>query len=255
MVLGAHRNLAKSAICAVAFCIFSAPALAEPRVLTVDYVVAHIAELHGKTIQLRGEINECESLDCAICSDGTATSSCLGLSLYADRAGRNAIEELYRFATVTIEARIDAACALGYDPARGRVPGEIFFCTDRAPDVVAARVLRVEKRRSATEGRFSMYGGWPLRPATDQEGDPILAAWKTQQQRLYPDEPATEVAVFRIAVEDRYRTDTGYRLCVCLKDSCSGKWPSKSGQMVHSPGNPYECHRADQSQTDWIFSF
>jgi hypothetical protein len=244
-----------AAMCGIALSVVATQPFAETRVLTVDYVHANIAKLHGKTVRLRGQVNNCESLTCSICTSAAKEADCLPLSLYSDPAGRSEIEALYRFATITVDARINAACELGYDPANGRKPGELIVCTDRGSAVEEARVVSVDQRRAATEGRFDMYEGEPLQPATAEEGGPIIAGWRAQQKQLYPDEGAREIAVFRVSPEGRFGADAGYRLCVCRQDSCQGKWPSMSGQLIHSPGNPYECARADQVQAGWVFSY
>jgi len=244
-----------AAMCGIAAGALVTQAFGEPGVLTVDYVHANIAKLHGMTLRLRGQVNNCESLTCNICTSAAKDADCLPLSLYSDRAGRSDVERLYRFATITVEARIDATCELGYDPSKARMPAEIVACTDRGSAVEDARVLSVDQRRAATEGRFDMYEGEPLQLATAREVGPIVVSWQAQQKRLYPDKSAREVAVFRVPSAGRDDTDTGFRLCVCREDSCVGKWPSMSGQLIQSPGNPYECLRADQFQANWVFSY
>ena len=231
---------------------------ADPPVLSVAYVGAHIGELHGKTVRLRGEVNNCESLTCSICDEGGRDAVCLPLDLWSDAAGRGLTEELYRFATVTIDARIDATCTLGYDPDRGRAPSkdEVVVCTDRSSAVEEARVVRVDRRRSATKGRFDAYEGYSLRRASEGEERPIIQAWAAQQRRLYPSDQANmAMAVFVEAAEGRQAGDAGYRLCVCRIDGCDGAWPSKSGEFVRSPGNPYFCMRVDRYAADWVFSY
>ena len=57
---------------------------ADPPVLSVAYVGAHIGELHGKTVRLRGEVNNCESLTCSICDEGGRDAVCLPLDLWSD---------------------------------------------------------------------------------------------------------------------------------------------------------------------------
>lgn len=235
----------------------TAPALAAARkVFTVDYVQARLQSLHGKTVRVQGQMNNCQSLTCSICVDASEDAVCLPISFEADnyRAG-DLIEETYRFATITVEAKINATCALGFDPSErsSRSPDEIIVCTDRSRALTGARVLSVDVRRSAAEGRFDAYGGDPLAPPSADQRAQVLDGWKAWRKRMAPwGDNELEVEVF---AAPPYAKDgeSGLALCVCLDDSCKGKWPTMSGHFTGSPGNPYDCWRAELYEGGWVF--
>ncbi|MDO9223263.1 MAG: hypothetical protein Q7U20_06070 [Caulobacter sp.] len=232
------------------------PAWAAQRVFTVSQVEANLRSLHGKTVRVQGQMNNCESLTCSICVDGDEDAVCLPISFLADSdQTRSLIELTYRFATIAVEARIDATCQLGFDPSErsSRSPDEIIVCTDRSQALVDARVLSVHVRRSATAGRFDMYEGEPLSAPSPEQRVGILAGWDTWQKRmaLRPrDDDEIEVFVGAPYPEDQ---ESGLALCICREDSCKGKWPTKSGHFTWSPGNPYDCWRAELYGDRWVF--
>lgn len=231
-----------------------AEAQASEAVRTVADVSDHIVALHGKTVRLQGQMDECMSLVCSICTDDGASATCLGISLQADSpAARAMVEELYRFATITVDARVDATCSANYDPSKGRIPGEVVVCTDRATTLMDARVVAVDFRRSATEGRFDDYSGSPMAVVAAEESAPVIAAWRSQQAPG-PHAASAQVKLFSQVRDTPAEATSGYVVVVCREDSCDGRWPKTFGQCIRSPGNPYECVRAKPLATEWVFS-
>ena len=173
-----------------------------PLVYSIDYVKAHLKELHGRHVRVHGQINECASLTCLICTGPEATATCLPISIAAGEPARKSdddvegsrreerssdlIETLYRFATVTADVTVDATCELGYDPTKASDQNETIVCTDRSNALDDAHIVSVDVRRSATEGRFDAYEGAPLRDATNVEARPVLNAWIKQWRALNP---------------------------------------------------------------------
>ncbi len=237
-----------------------------PPVLSVDYVSAHLKELHGRNIRIQGQINECVSLTCLICSSGAKDAVCLPFSLWsepypvreddiegsarASRAG-SLIEEIYRFATVTADARVDATCELGYNPDKPD-PNETIVCTDRSSAIEDARVVSVDVRRAATEGSFSEYGGDALRPATEDERGPITKSWLATLKHFDPTSTSRMIEVL-VRPADKQRQNPEFAVCACRSDNCSGRWPKRTGEFLLSPANPYYCYSADKFATDWTF--
>src|SRR5688572_2862424 len=55
--------------------------------LTVAEVKAQLKRLHGRSVRVRGQMNECWSLTCKLCTEGPADAAgrvCLGLSFATD---------------------------------------------------------------------------------------------------------------------------------------------------------------------------
>jgi hypothetical protein len=237
-------------------------------VYEIDYVKAHLAELHGKTIRVHGQINECSSLTCLICTGPNDQAICLPFSIATgeplrksdnDREGfqkeeraSDLIERLYRFATVTAEVTVDATCELGYDPSKGKDPNETIVCTDRSNALDEARIIRVDVRRSATEGRFDQYEGLSLRDSTATEGQPILEAWSEHWRAQNPKDRPKQTKVLMDKPDVTYGY-SGIILCICLANDCTGRWPTRTGHLIESPGNPYRCYLATQYRNDWSF--
>jgi len=225
--------------------------------------------LHGKTIRVQGQIDECISLDCQLCTDGSREATCLPFSLWSGKfpeyekdpdgwkralRAQDMVEELYRFATVTADAWIDATCELGYDPAKGRDPNETIVCTDRSSAIEDARVVSVDVRRAATEGRFDAYEGEPLRQPTNSERKRITDGWLARELKLDSHAKPRQVEVFIFQVGQTPK-DSEIVACECLDDDCRGRWPTKEGHVwIESPANPYRCELVSQLSTNWTFT-
>lgn len=234
--------------------------------MTVAYVKQHIGELHGQTIRMRGEVNNCTSLTCKICDGPSEQDACLGLDLFADsRSASYLVEELYRFATITIDARIDASCEVNYDPDqfRSKVDSDkaaarqerqvVVICTDRASSVMDARVVRVDARKPATQGRFNMYTGEALIEASSEQLGRVRAflnqlPWNDEddntQLKLFIDSEPLEKG---IAEE--------YIFCECHEDDCTGQWPTMAHHAyTRTPANPYRCAYITRVGEVWVIS-
>lgn len=233
-----------------------APAVVAP--MTVAYVEQHIRELHGQTVRMRGEMNNCTSLTCSICDGQREEDACLGISLHADSDdARYLVEELYRFATITIDARIDGSCELGYDPdmppSNDPDRDVVVVCTDRASSVEDARVIRVDARKPATDGRFDMYEGEPLTVAPSEELDAVLRLGKDGGWFYEEDQDRN---LWRLFADPEPLTDgASFILCRCAEDDCTDRWPAMSGRATtRSPANPYYCQYVSRIGEAWVFS-
>lgn len=235
--------------------------------MTVAYVKQHIGDLHGRTIRMRGEVNECMSLTCKICDDPAEEDVCLGLDLFADsQAASYLVEELYRFATITIDARIDASCEVRYDPDVFRSKSEsdkaaatqherqtFTVCTDRASSVMDARVIRVDARKAATQGRFDRYTGEALSEASTEQLGHVKAF--LNQLPWHDEDDDTQLKLF----VDPEPLETGiaeqYILCECLEDNCTGRWPTMTHHAsTRTPANPYRCAYFTRVGEMWVIS-
>lgn len=234
--------------------------------MTVAYVKQHIGELHGQTIRMRGEVNNCMSLTCTICDDPADEDACLGLDFFADSyRAQYHVEELYRFATITIDARIDASCEVDYDPDRFRSKAEadkaaaqserqvIFVCTDRASSVEDARVVSVDSRKAATQGRFNMYTGEALIEASNEQLGRVKAF--LNQLPWYHEDDDTQLKLFIDSEPLDKEIAEAYILCQCLEDDCTNRWPSMAHHAyTPSPANPYMCEYITRVGDIWVFS-
>ncbi len=251
---------ASAAFVALALMLASCVTPAAPRPptpMTVSYVRAHIEELHGKTVRMRGEMNNCTSLTCLICEDIENDETCLGLDFYGDTNSAVYLhEELYRFATITIDARIDALCEVNYDPdqpvSKDRTRDIVIFCTDRASSIEDARVVSVDARKPASLGRFDMYEGEPLEEANAEAsgrirtfltGLPWIDNLQDLQLKIYID-------------PDSYKELTeSFIFCECIEDDCTSHWPTWSGQATtRSPANPYVCSYISRIGDNWVLT-
>lgn len=234
----------------------SLPVAAAQPVMTVSEVDASLQRLHGKTVRVQGQMNNCQSLTCSICMDASEDAVCLPIRFEADNyRASDLIEQTYRFATITVEAEVDATCELGFDPSERSSPAtdEIIVCTDRSQALTNARVLNVDVRRPATAGRFDMYSGDPLSPPTTAQRAQVLEGWRAWSKRMgdgLGEDEEIEVFVGKAYPEDGV---SGLALCICLDESCRGKWPTMSGHFTWSPGNPYHCWRAELYGDRWVF--
>jgi hypothetical protein len=251
--------------------LFTCTSASAERPLTIDYIRAHIAALQGHTVTARGQMDECESLVCEICTEQLtkdADRTCLGVSLasldapprrgedWPAAAARSArlMEDAYRFATITITAKVDASCELGFDPADRRGPHgrDQIVCTDRATSLRLARVISVDTRRSATQGLWHRYLGEALSLASPEERAEVLREY----DRLDPatqNQQVSDRSVLRDGSDlaSDMKVEAVDWVCICLEDSCAGRWPTHAGQIIDSPANPYHCVGAIRSNGVW----
>lgn len=227
--------------------------------MKVAYVSAHLDELHGKTVRLRGEMNECRSLTCKICDNIEDDDTCLGLNFYGDSSNAvDLMEELYRFATITIDARIDSSC--GSPKGDSRV---VVICTDRAFAIEDARVVTVESRKPASLGHIDMYTGGALTRLSGTAEQTMLGRLKGPLDYILGEGDRPQIALFE---EDPDRDDEDEEigdpppkpsnwLCMCVEEDCIGKWPKRGGEIVRSPANPYACMLAVETNGAWLLWF
>jgi hypothetical protein len=256
-------------LAAVSLSLLACAEAAAAPTLSVTQVKAQLKQLHGKPVRVRGQMNECHLYSCNLCTEGPNDDParvCVTIGFAIDphpitendfdevarRAGR-LLEEVYRFATITVAAQVDASCVLGYDPDEKPVEGEVneIVCLHGGATLADARVAEVHARRPATEGAFDEYLGAPLVEATPALRAEVLA----ERNRAYPPEasdPPEDVRVYADEDLARYmKIPSVAWICVCREPSCDGRWPRFSGHQIRSPANPYACSSATLRDGRW----
>lgn len=120
----------------------------QPVSATIGNLRAHPEIYAGKEVQLTGKLDECSGWECSICPEQMTTETadeakCLALEFRPLMAGtgfgEGAMEKVFRFSSVVINARFDPTCLSSP-------------CTDRATVLMDADVVRVIQRRSSNTG-------------------------------------------------------------------------------------------------------
>ena len=112
--------------------------------VTIEQVRADPAAYAGRTLRLRGTMDECWNMSCNICPEaapataGAVADRCLAVSFrpLPGGGGRSAADAAARHATLTLQARFDPACLEG-------------LCLDRGSVLLDAVVLQVHRRAPA----------------------------------------------------------------------------------------------------------
>ncbi len=221
--------------------------------MTVAYVDQHIQELHGKTVWAKGEIDDCDR--CHICDGPADADACLDVGFDEDSIrGYRLLSELYRFATVTIEARVDATCKLGFDPDLVRsekTRDRTVVCIPKIYGFEDARVVAVHARKPATQGRFYKDGiGEVLQRASEEEHRAIRSALA---ETFHFDEDE-QLVTFQNPSDTRKDDQRRYFIaCTCRTEDCAEAWPTMSGQVfAPTPSDPYHCRYVDRINGAWV---
>lgn len=220
------------------------------RTMTVAEIEQNIRSLDGHTVRLSGEVNNCTSLTCLICDGPEESAACLPLDFHTfSDVEKEAVEELYRFATVVVDARIDATCY----PDNTAHAGIVVVCTDRGSAVEDARVVSLESRKPASKGRFTMYEGEPIKAVGDEIYEKIR---KVLRDLMTDDAPEdSQLMIYEEAEPSPDSKQVQYYACICREDDCTGQWPAMSGRAwTRSPANPYYCYGVVASDGNWIIA-
>ena len=233
-----------------------------PPVASIAALRSHMGYWANRTVRVRGQIDLCSNFDCHICPEamtqaGLDLDRCLSISFSGfetdPAGGRTAglMEDTFRFAIVTLEAKFDPTC-LGYFPARSRRAAsraahqevQAVVCTDRASVLRSARVIAVHSRKTADTGLGVRRAGFRVTPAPAQTEREVLAAYRAETPPGW-DDGTMERRVFVINPEDIADISKGWdaaaEACVCREDSCDGRVAftplEKRGRSVRLPGH------------------
>jgi hypothetical protein len=267
-------------------CVGNGGSVETPVQTSVAAVVADPARYHGKYLRLRGFVDHCERLSCSIVEHAPdtaprdpAANPALPIDFeiepgrtapiddadFRDRS-RPLMDELYRFAEVTVVGYYNATCQLGYDPdhpprtvkkpngspAAGELES-IVVCTDRAGSFKIQQVLAVYRRWPATAVPVAYpSSNGSLTPLSPSEGTDVFAAYKAAVSAVGPNYTVDwnpEHRAFRVKIDD----DGWTVLCVCRIEKCEGRWPSSVDHLTSAPSNPYACTDTTRVRDAWRF--
>ena len=233
---------------------------------TIAAVRADGAKYDGKYIRIRGLVTRCDAFVCGlvpISPEGKPDWEARRLRFnfwsgaailnIPDPVMRSRISMplgfLYRFSEATIVGRYDYTCDSAEDvlakPASGNLQ-EITVCTDGGDDLHEATVVSVHRRWPSTA--FSAGTDAPkLTPLSADTVAAMTAAyiaaggikpWETKDPyRAFIDSNDAESA----------------RFCVCLKQDCTGQWPTEPQHLPGNTMNPYTCVQAKHNDGAWHF--
>ena len=227
---------------------------ATPIPATIEQIVQDPMKYADKNVRIRGQVDNCISLTCNLCPIDMKVfgQGCLGLDFLGysdDGAGSRTsalMERAFRFATVEMDTSVDPTCLENYEKAKqAENPSLIIVCTDRATVLTDARVIKVLARKSALDGLVSGYEFGPLVTAPPRERRLMLA-------ELGGETPRTSVstAAFIVVGLSSPKKVTGL-VCVCLTESCEGRWPTRWFGGFDSPANPFLCTNMTKTLGRW----
>ncbi len=229
-----------------------------PVLATIDQLIKSPDKYANKIVRIEGQIDNCEYDSCNLCppgaTDATANlGNCLGLKFDGytdDTAGRRtsrAMESAFRFGTVLLDAKFDPACIASYQPLEIAKKAE-FVCMDRATVLYDARIETVYSRKSALDGIVNFYGYGKLTAPSEDDRKAMLvelARWhdaKTLEKFVLfmtPREPANTLG------------EAGSLACVCVEQSCEGRWPTRWFAGFYSAADPFACDRMYKFKDGW----
>jgi hypothetical protein len=225
--------------------------------VTIAQLIAHPNDYAGKTVEVRGQVDNCLSLSCNLCPEDMTDASfdrdkCLGMSFtgFDDPDPQSALrasemmEWMFRFATLTLTARFDPACLTGKDPDD---PQATVVCTDRASVLHNAVVNTVHSRKNGDTGIASAYRWGEFSKPSDVDRRAMLALLavfisdKTPELLIVPD--------FR---DEKAGVTAGGYGCYCLADDCTGKWPKRwVGGSTENLDNAFYCIDLQKRHGAW----
>jgi hypothetical protein len=219
----------------------------------------------GKKVQLRGQLDRCVGTwRCNICPEEMTRQSynwnlCIPVSFghqhkqntdFLDEQTDYLMQRLYRFATVTIEAKFSALCL--WDEKGNQVGGVI--CTDGPANLDEARILQVHSRKTAQDGLIDpdeVKG--LLKPAVGADREEMFrefqsVVWYGHEMEMF------KVQLNEGDIQNKKRGDQhivdGVG-CVCLAESCEGQWPREAYFGMNSPANPFICWLMQKKERGW----
>ena len=144
---------------------------APPVLVAISELRSHPDKYSGQTVQIAGKLTECAGWECSICpeemtSETADSRRCLPLEfrplMKGTGFGGEAVEAVFRFASVTIDARFDPACLHGP-------------CMDRGTVLLDADVVATRQRRTSRSGLW-LGRRTRLAPAADPVAAAVIAA-------------------------------------------------------------------------------
>lgn len=248
------------AICGPFFAI--AEAAQAPR-LTISELRRNWQRYDGRTIQIRGQIDNCNAR-CSICPEDMTTATydnnlCLTLEFgleesrgkFVDNQANLAMQVAFRFATVTVQARLSSRCL--FDEKGMPVTNSVCVFDSPTPNLQTAGVLQIHTRKSARDG-LAEYVFGPLMPAAPEDRQAMLAEFNRVVWGDYatPEMFTAQLPVGVISDRQRDYVYVGDGLgCVCLDDSCEGRWPTRLFPGMNSAGNPFHCWQMIKTEMGW----
>jgi hypothetical protein len=217
----------------------------------------------GKSVQVRGQIDNCNTR-CAICPEDMTSATydnnrCLSLDfggedshgkLVANQANL-AMQVAFRFATVTVQARLNSQCL--FDETGKPVTKAVCIFDTPAANLGGGRVLQIHARKSARDG-LAVYVFGPLVPAAVADRDAMLEEFNAVVWGDYAT-PEMFTAQLPVGIISDKRRDYVYvgdgMGCVCLDDSCEGRWPTRLFPGMDSAGNPFHCWQMVKTEKGW----
>jgi len=256
-------------IAAVLFLVATLPSCAinpgkspdSPLDTTIAAVRANGPQYDGKYVRVRGLLNQCIGFSCVlhpVAKNGTPdwkapefriafSRDAPNLMLPEDFEARSFLGYLYRFSEITIVGQYDYTCDSANDPHPVGPGGlqDVVICTDAATNFADVRVVAVHKRWPSTA--FSIWPGKKLSPLPPPLAETIIAAFKENRS-------ANLSETNQYHVLNNPEDATSAYLCVCLENSCAGKWPTQAPQVLGNPANPYVCAYASLDHGTWHFA-
>jgi hypothetical protein len=258
---------------------------AQAPLVTVHELKTHWQRYNDKAIRIRGELDACNGgiygLECSVCPEGTTASEayqykCLAFVFDAEAvspeppahfATISLQQQMYRFATVTLEARFTDVCLVDEDgndiiqtrtaakPSRqagpGFVPEEVLICADGSSNLDHVRILAVHSRKSARDAIVSPAMSALLVTASGPERDDMTAEFA----KFYLDDGRQTRELFLVPPSQFTRDIGPYApdgvACVCLQDSCEQQWPTRWFIDMKSPANPFLCWHMHKTNGQW----
>lgn len=261
-------------VLALAFVVFAvslspfAEAAQAPRV-TIQELKKNWKRYDGKTVQVHGQFDACNDTfgaGCVLCPEEMTDfdwNHCLSLSFLRESAlqepsalfaSTSLMRELYRFATVTIEARLDSTSL--YDENGDAVKPELANAISDGgyPNLAEARVLHVDSRKTARNGLVSGESD-QISAVIPQERDAMMTAFAA----VYPDEGIFKREVFAVQLSrssiERRQTGDPYIAdgiaCVNVSRQTETVWPTRWFMGMKSPANPFRCWGMQKREGAW----
>ena len=233
---------------------------ASAHAIDVHRLKTHWQRYDGKTVTLRGWIDECIGWNCNICPKamlgGTAWDLCIPIAFarqndpdYWQKGYYQQVlqRDLYRLATVTVRARFSALCL---SDEKGKPVGGVI-CSDGPANLDNARVLAVHARMSASEAAIhETEGVSALAPAPAGQAEEMYAEFKLVLGLMATQKPFAMLAAVPPAAGGTGAPLAGLA-CVCLDDSCEGRWPTLYFPGLHTPANPFHCWDMRKTASGW----
>lgn len=231
-----------------------------PIPVTIDQLIKSPDSYANKIVRIEGQIDNCEYDSCNLCStDATEATAnlenCLGIKFDGYSEGiaglrtSAAMERIFRFATVIMDAKFDPACIANYQPPEVAKKAK-FVCLDRVTVLSDARVEKVLSRKSALDGivNFYRYGRLIAPPIDDRK------AMLAELARWHDAKTLGKFVLFLIPMQDEPVSPTpeaGGLACICIEQSCEGRWPTRWFAGFQSAANPFACEKLYKFRDGW----